>query len=121
MPWPLAGCGFIFLFSNFINLRYYFGFIFVLSGEDGEKEEKAKEDKGKQKLRQLHTHRYGEPEVQESAFWKKIIAYQQKLLVSCSLDCVFSCWQGCVPLYYSTNVKTNYASDQPHFCIHHHP
>ncbi|NWZ19209.1 RYR2 protein, partial [Asarcornis scutulata] len=49
-------------------------------GEDGEKEEKAKEDKGKQKLRQLHTHRYGELEVQESAFWKKIIAYQQKLL-----------------------------------------
>ncbi|XP_068011248.1 ryanodine receptor 2 isoform X2 [Melanerpes formicivorus] len=49
-------------------------------GEDGEKQEKAKEDKGKQKLRQLHTHRYGEPEVQESAFWKKIIAYQQKLL-----------------------------------------
>ncbi|XP_050565782.1 ryanodine receptor 2 [Cygnus atratus] len=49
-------------------------------GEDGEKEEKTKEDKGKQKLRQLHTHRYGEPEVQESAFWKKIIAYQQKLL-----------------------------------------
>ncbi|XP_021246749.1 ryanodine receptor 2 isoform X4 [Numida meleagris] len=49
-------------------------------GEDGEKEEKAKEDKAKQKLRQLHTHRYGEPEVQESAFWKKIIAYQQKLL-----------------------------------------
>uniref|UniRef100_A0A8B9UNM6 Ryanodine receptor 2 n=1 Tax=Anas zonorhyncha TaxID=75864 RepID=A0A8B9UNM6_9AVES len=48
--------------------------------EDGEKEEKPKEDKGKQKLRQLHTHRYGEPEVQESAFWKKIIAYQQKLL-----------------------------------------
>ncbi|XP_010217958.1 PREDICTED: ryanodine receptor 2, partial [Tinamus guttatus] len=49
-------------------------------GEDGEKEDKAKEDKGKQKLRQLHTHRYGEPDVQESAFWKKIIAYQQKLL-----------------------------------------
>jgi len=53
-------------------------------GEDGEKEEKAKEDKGKQKLRQLHTHRYGEPEIPESAFWKKIIAYQQKLLVRCS-------------------------------------
>ncbi|XP_007940911.1 ryanodine receptor 2 [Orycteropus afer afer] len=49
-------------------------------GEDGEKGEKAKEDKGKQKLRQLHTHRYGEQEVPESAFWKKIIAYQQKLL-----------------------------------------
>uniref|UniRef100_A0A8C4LDX0 Ryanodine receptor 2 n=1 Tax=Equus asinus asinus TaxID=83772 RepID=A0A8C4LDX0_EQUAS len=55
-------------------------FIRVHRGEDGEKEEKAKEDKGKQKLRQLHTHRYGEPEVPESAFWKKIIAYQQKLL-----------------------------------------
>uniref|UniRef100_A0A803WED6 Ryanodine receptor 2 n=1 Tax=Ficedula albicollis TaxID=59894 RepID=A0A803WED6_FICAL len=51
-----------------------------LKGEDGEKEEKTKEDKGKQKLRQLHTHRYGEPEVQESVFWKNIIAYQQKLL-----------------------------------------
>ncbi|NWW81506.1 RYR2 protein, partial [Climacteris rufus] len=49
-------------------------------GEDGEKEEKTKEDKGKQKLRQLHMHRYGEPEVQESVFWKNIIAYQQKLL-----------------------------------------
>ncbi|XP_062938981.1 ryanodine receptor 2 [Cynocephalus volans] len=49
-------------------------------GEDGEKEEKAREEKGKQKLRQLHTHRYGEQEVPESAFWKKIIAYQQKLL-----------------------------------------
>ncbi|XP_068795351.1 ryanodine receptor 2 isoform X1 [Struthio camelus] len=49
-------------------------------GEDGEKEDKAKDDKGKQKLRQLHTHRYGDSEIQESAFWKKIIAYQQKLL-----------------------------------------
>lgn len=75
---------------------YYFAFICILRGEDGEKEEKTKEDKGKQKLRQLHTHRYGEPEVQESVFWKNIIAYQQKLLVSCSLAYVFSCWQGCV-------------------------
>jgi ryanodine receptor 2 len=58
-------------------------FIHFHRGEDGEKEEKAKEDKCKQKLRQLHTHRYGEPEVPESAFWKKIIAYQQKLLVRC--------------------------------------
>lgn len=107
--------------SNFINLTYCFGFIGVLRGEDGEKEEKPKEDKGKQKLRQLHTHRYGEPEVQESAFWKKIIAYQQKLLVSCSLDCVFSCWQGCVPQNFSTSVKMNFASDKPHFSIHHHP
>uniref|UniRef100_A0A8C4LBH4 Ryanodine receptor 2 n=1 Tax=Equus asinus asinus TaxID=83772 RepID=A0A8C4LBH4_EQUAS len=62
---------------NFLDGLY---FIRVHRGEDGEKEEKAKEDKGKQKLRQLHTHRYGEPEVPESAFWKKIIAYQQKLL-----------------------------------------
>ncbi|XP_074229379.1 ryanodine receptor 2 isoform X7 [Camelus bactrianus] len=49
-------------------------------GEDGEKEDKAKEDKGKQRPRQPHTHRYGEPEAPESAFWKKIIASQQKLL-----------------------------------------
>ncbi|KAJ6664647.1 hypothetical protein lerEdw1_006220 [Lerista edwardsae] len=48
-------------------------------GEDGEKEEKVKEDKGNQKQRH-HKHRHGEPEAQESAFWKKIIAYQQKLL-----------------------------------------
>lgn len=61
----------------------YISLICIHRGEDGEKEEKAKEDKGKQKLRQLHTHRYGEPEVPESAFWKKIIAYQQKLLVRC--------------------------------------
>lgn len=56
-------------------------FICVHRGENGEKEEKAKEEKGKQKLRPLHTHRYGEAEAPESAFWKKIIAYQQKLLV----------------------------------------
>lgn len=107
VQWTVLGCGLNILFSNFINLTCYFGFICILRGEDGEKEEKTKEDKGKQKLRQLHTHRYGEPEVQESAFWKKIIAYQQKLLVSCCLDYVFSCWQGCVPPCYSTNVKTN--------------
>ncbi|KAH0622519.1 hypothetical protein JD844_024895, partial [Phrynosoma platyrhinos] len=49
-------------------------------GEDGEKEEKEKEEKEKQKQRQRHKHRHGDPETQESAFWKKIIAYQQKLL-----------------------------------------
>uniref|UniRef100_A0A670I944 Ryanodine receptor 2 n=1 Tax=Podarcis muralis TaxID=64176 RepID=A0A670I944_PODMU len=54
--------------------------IYAFRGEDGEKEEKAKEDKAKQKQRQRHKHRHGEPESQESAFWKKIIAYQQKLL-----------------------------------------
>lgn len=94
------------LFSNFINLTYYFAFIFILRGEDGEKEEKTKEDKGKQKLRQLHTHRYGEPEVQESVFWKNIIAYQQKLLVSCYLTYMFSCWPRHIPQY-SNNIKTN--------------
>ncbi|XP_062831265.1 ryanodine receptor 2 isoform X6 [Anolis carolinensis] len=49
-------------------------------GEDGEKEDKAKEEKEKQKQKQRHKHRHGEAETQESAFWKKIIAYQQKLL-----------------------------------------
>uniref|UniRef100_A0A493TZ45 Ryanodine receptor 2 n=1 Tax=Anas platyrhynchos platyrhynchos TaxID=8840 RepID=A0A493TZ45_ANAPP len=65
--------------APFISMLMLYVYLFHI-GEDGEKEEKPKEDKGKQKLRQLHTHRYGEPEVQESAFWKKIIAYQQKLL-----------------------------------------
>uniref|UniRef100_A0A8C5JGF6 Ryanodine receptor 2 n=1 Tax=Junco hyemalis TaxID=40217 RepID=A0A8C5JGF6_JUNHY len=67
----------------------YFSLSYIKYREDGEKEEKTKEDKGKQKLRQLHTHRYGEPEVQESVFWKNIIAYQQKLLVSCYLTYVY--------------------------------
>ncbi|KAL7987536.1 hypothetical protein Chor_006455 [Crotalus horridus] len=53
-------------------------------GEDGEKEEKIKEEKEKQKPRQHHKHRHGDLEMQESAFWKKIIAYQQKVLVSTS-------------------------------------
>uniref|UniRef100_A0A2K5TUY5 Ryanodine receptor 2 n=1 Tax=Macaca fascicularis TaxID=9541 RepID=A0A2K5TUY5_MACFA len=70
----------IYLVTAAFSRGAYILFICFHRGEDGEKEEKAKEDKGKQKLRQLHTHRYGEPEVPESAFWKKIIAYQQKLL-----------------------------------------
>ncbi|KAM8814823.1 ryanodine receptor 2 isoform 1-T1 [Rhynchonycteris naso] len=49
-------------------------------GEDGEKGAKAKDEKGRQKLRSIHTHKCGEPEAPESAFWKRIIAYQQKLL-----------------------------------------
>lgn len=57
------------------------GVIYIFRGEDGEKEEKDKEDKAKQKPRHHRKHRHGEPETQESAFWKKIIAYQQKLLV----------------------------------------
>uniref|UniRef100_G1KC19 Ryanodine receptor 2 n=1 Tax=Anolis carolinensis TaxID=28377 RepID=G1KC19_ANOCA len=52
----------------------------ALSEDNGEKEDKAKEEKEKQKQKQRHKHRHGEAETQESAFWKKIIAYQQKLL-----------------------------------------
>lgn len=51
-------------------------------GEDGDKEGKAEGEEGRQKPRPVRTHRCGEPEAPESAFWKKIIAYQQKLLVS---------------------------------------
>ena len=50
-------------------------------GEDGEKQEKQKEEKPKHKVRQHHTSKSDEPDLQESAFWKKIIAYQRKLLV----------------------------------------
>ncbi|XP_016323833.1 ryanodine receptor 2 [Sinocyclocheilus anshuiensis] len=44
-------------------------------GENGEKAPKKKEEAVKRKVRQHH-----EPDLQESAFWKKIIAYQRKLL-----------------------------------------
>uniref|UniRef100_A0A7M4FE55 Ryanodine receptor 2 n=1 Tax=Crocodylus porosus TaxID=8502 RepID=A0A7M4FE55_CROPO len=91
---PNAGLSDLLRYSRIIDMHTYItdfriifsdsakncGFFYFFRGEDGEKEEKTKDEKGKQKLRQLHTHRYGEPEVQESAFWKKIIAYQQKLL-----------------------------------------
>uniref|UniRef100_A0A4W3IZU4 Ryanodine receptor 2 n=1 Tax=Callorhinchus milii TaxID=7868 RepID=A0A4W3IZU4_CALMI len=53
------------------------------SGEDGEKEEKEEkvpEQKPQQKKKQRHAQKTDEPDVQESAFWKKIIAYKQKLL-----------------------------------------
>ncbi|KAG9346042.1 hypothetical protein JZ751_007858 [Albula glossodonta] len=53
-------------------------------GENGEKDDKPKGNKPKQKVRQHHTSKSEEPELQESAFWKKIIAYQRKLLVSTS-------------------------------------
>ncbi|MGH0130667.1 UNVERIFIED_CONTAM: hypothetical protein FKN15_003166 [Acipenser sinensis] len=49
-------------------------------GEDGEKQEKPKEEKPKQKIRQHHALKSDESEIQESAFWKKILAYQRKLL-----------------------------------------
>lgn len=64
---------------------YLFGFILIRAavncrGEDGEKNEKKK-DEQKKRLR-LHRFKSDEPDLQESAFWKKIIAYQRKLLVS---------------------------------------
>uniref|UniRef100_A0A668AN21 Uncharacterized protein n=1 Tax=Myripristis murdjan TaxID=586833 RepID=A0A668AN21_9TELE len=50
-------------------------------GEDGEKQEKLqKREKPKHKVRQHHTSKSDEPDLQESAFSKKIIAYQRKLL-----------------------------------------
>ncbi|CAM4712692.1 unnamed protein product [Leuciscus chuanchicus] len=47
--------------------------------ENGEKAQKKKEEAVKRKVR-LHYSRADEPDLQESAFWKKIIAYQRKLL-----------------------------------------
>ncbi|KAJ8264428.1 hypothetical protein GJAV_G00149040 [Gymnothorax javanicus] len=49
-------------------------------GENGEKDVKPKDEKPKQKVRPHRTSKSEEPELQESAFWKKIIAYQRKLL-----------------------------------------
>uniref|UniRef100_A0A3B1K1U7 Ryanodine receptor 2 n=1 Tax=Astyanax mexicanus TaxID=7994 RepID=A0A3B1K1U7_ASTMX len=49
-------------------------------GEDGEKKEVQKEVLQKKKSRHHHSSRSDEPDLQESAFWKKIIAYQRKLL-----------------------------------------
>ncbi|KAG1945378.1 ryanodine receptor [Pimephales promelas] len=47
--------------------------------ENGEKAQKKKDEAVKRKVR-LHYSRADEPDLQESAFWKKIIAYQRKLL-----------------------------------------
>uniref|UniRef100_A0A8K9UMA6 Ryanodine receptor 2 n=1 Tax=Oncorhynchus mykiss TaxID=8022 RepID=A0A8K9UMA6_ONCMY len=49
--------------------------------EKAQKEDKKrKEEKPKAKVRQHHTSKSDEHDMQESAFWKKIIAYQRKLL-----------------------------------------
>ncbi|XP_056627769.1 ryanodine receptor 2 isoform X3 [Triplophysa dalaica] len=53
-----------------------------VQGENGKKTQKKKEvdeEEVKRKVR-LHYSRSDEPDLQESAFWKKIIAYQRKLL-----------------------------------------
>lgn len=50
-------------------------------GEDGEKKEKKKKAPKKSKTQLHRSSRSDEPDLQESAFWKKIIAYQRKLLV----------------------------------------
>ncbi|XP_030630748.1 ryanodine receptor 2 [Chanos chanos] len=49
-------------------------------GEKEEKMEKKKTEKPKKKVRQHRSSKSDEPDLQESAFWKKIIAYQRKLL-----------------------------------------
>ncbi|XP_058262192.1 ryanodine receptor 2 isoform X14 [Hemibagrus wyckioides] len=49
-------------------------------GEDGEKKEKKKEVPKKKKTQLHRSSKSDEPDLQESAFWKKIIAYQRKLL-----------------------------------------
>ncbi|XP_053540880.1 ryanodine receptor 2 isoform X2 [Ictalurus punctatus] len=49
-------------------------------GEDGEKKEKKKEAPKKRKPQLNRSSKSDEPDLQESAFWKKIIAYQRKLL-----------------------------------------
>lgn len=46
-----------------------------------EQEKPQKNEKMKQKVRRHHTSKSDEPDLQESAFLKKIIAYQRKLLV----------------------------------------
>ncbi|KAG2467379.1 RYR2 protein, partial [Polypterus senegalus] len=51
-----------------------------VEGEDGEKREKPKVEKPSQKVRKRHSQKSDEIEIQESAFLKKIIAYQRKLL-----------------------------------------
>uniref|UniRef100_A0AAZ3SEH3 Ryanodine Receptor TM 4-6 domain-containing protein n=1 Tax=Oncorhynchus tshawytscha TaxID=74940 RepID=A0AAZ3SEH3_ONCTS len=48
--------------------------------ERRQEEKKRKEEKPKAKVRQHHTSKSDEHDMQESAFWKKIIAYQRKLL-----------------------------------------
>ncbi|KAG7324860.1 hypothetical protein KOW79_011176 [Hemibagrus wyckioides] len=47
---------------------------------DGEKKEKKKEVPKKKKTQLHRSSKSDEPDLQESAFWKKIIAYQRKLL-----------------------------------------
>lgn len=46
-----------------------------------EKVEEKKAPKPKQRVRQIHISKSDEPDLQESAFCKKIIVYQRKLLV----------------------------------------
>ncbi|XP_018521997.1 ryanodine receptor 2 isoform X1 [Lates calcarifer] len=50
------------------------------TSEAGHVEEQEKQQKMKPKIRRHHTSKCDEPDLQESAFLKKIIAYQRKLL-----------------------------------------
>lgn len=63
-----------------------------------EKQEKPlKNEKMKPKVRRHHTSKSDEPDLQESAFLKKIIAYQRKLLVRGS--CLSFCFNGAGQVY----------------------
>lgn len=54
----------------------------VFRSEHVEKQEKLqKNEKMRPKVRRHHSSKSDEPDLQESAFLKKIIAYQRKLLV----------------------------------------
>lgn len=56
-------------------------FEFTCDFRDGHVEKQLKNEKMKPKVRRHHTSKSDEPDLQESAFLKKIIAYQRKLLV----------------------------------------
>ena len=49
--------------------------------ENEDKDKAKKEAMAKQKIQQNYIFKSEEPDLQESVFWKKIIAYQRKLLV----------------------------------------
>lgn len=56
---------------------------------EGHVEKQQKNEKMKPKVRKHHTSKSDEPDLQESAFFKKIMAYQRKLLVGGEIFCSF--------------------------------
>ena len=63
--------------------------------ENEDKDKAKKEAMAKQKIRQNYIFKSEEPDLQESVFWKKIIAYQRKLLVGHVLHWFYCslCWK----------------------------